>query len=76
MLKKVIVTFFNAPRRKRGFRLATFFNDLRSLKNGGTSLYRDRLLKNPVFHQPANLSPGGCAVRRRRCDAILWSDRP
>jgi hypothetical protein len=55
MLKNVIVTFFNALRRKRGFRLATLFNGLQPLSNGGTFVYRNRLSKNRVFHQLVRL---------------------
>ena len=58
-MKKVIVTFFNILRRKRGFRLATLFNGLEPSKNGGTSMYRNRLLGR------VNMSDGnptiGCA---------------
>jgi hypothetical protein len=55
MLKKVIVTSFNALRRKRGFRLATLFNGLQPLSNGGAFVYRNRLSKNRVFHQLVRL---------------------
>jgi len=49
MLKNDFHIVFQRAKRKRSFRLASFFNRLSRLKNGGTSLYRTQAVAKQRF---------------------------